>query len=273
MNPETVSCGGLPLAFAAGDREAAARIGRACERSVGLIARLWGLAPPPGTRVEVSTSWRGAVFHCAAWPWRPLLALSLPLWGPRARRMWSMAGGWTLRLGARTLVAVKPPRLVQSGDSRLGARIFVSGLDPEFKSELVACHELTHACTAPFHLPAWLNEGLAMVAADAYAGAKTVRSDTAAALAAAPAAPGSRRTPRLRPDDADAFVALYVRGYWRVRLLEETRPGLLRDLLAERRPGRWPERIAAALSLDPARFDSELDALAVARFASPPSGS
>jgi hypothetical protein len=48
-------------------------------------------------------------------------------------------------------------------DDFVGEFIFVEEKDTQTNVRHVTCHELTHACSAYLGLPAWLNEGLAVV--------------------------------------------------------------------------------------------------------------
>jgi hypothetical protein len=259
---ETLTFGDLKVFFSAPDRAAAELIGAAGETSANLIREYWGLVMPPDVRLYAMTSWQKPMFHAASWPWKLLLGVTLPLWGVRARRLWRIAGGWAQQLGRRRMVGVKPPRLIQTSDSTLGVRIFAPEPDMAHKVQQITCHELTHAATAHLKLPAWLNEGLAMLTVDHFAGQSTVKADTAAALTHAPDTPRSRRYPQ----DPDALVYLYVHGYWLTRYFEETQPGLLKGLLARRYPHAESEDRIAAYGMERAAFWRSLDETVVAYF-------
>ena len=124
------------------------------------------------------------------------------------------------------------------------------------KAQQITCHELMHAATAHLKLPSWLNEGLAMLTVDHFVGLPTVKTETAATLAHAPDTPRSRRYPQ----DPDALVYLYVRGYWLTRYFEETRPGMLKGLLIQRYPRvELEKRIATAYNSEHAVFWRGLD--------------
>ncbi len=78
------------------------------------------------------------------------------------------------------------------------------------------------------------------------------------------------------PKDVRVYVvnsswlrALYARGYWRTRYLEETRPGLLRDVLAQPRPHDWERTIATACQADDQSFWPALDAALTTHFDQP----
>ena len=265
---KTMAIDGLTLFFDPEEGEAAQIIGQACEKSVRLIHECWGLATPLDLRVYVMTSWLRPMLHAAPWPWRILLGAALPLWGLRAWRLWTVAGGWAQQFGRRRMVGVKPPRLIQSSDRSIGERIFAKQDDIDSKAQQVACHELTHAFAAHLRLPVWLNEGLAMVTVDRFMGWPTVKEGTLAALARSPGAVSSGRYPRFTTRDSDAIVYLYVRGYWLVRYIEETRPGLLKGLLTRRfRHDELENRVAAAYEMGREAFWRTIDGMVAARFA------
>lgn len=264
------------LVFDALDREAAGRIGVAAGEGLRLARERWGLRPRDGLQVHVMTSWPGFLFRAAPWSWRPWLFLSLPLWAGRVARLWRIAGGWTQRFGKRSAVGVKPPRLLREADRTLGKRLFLAEPDLEGKVRQIAVHETVHACSLHLRLPAWLNEGLAMAAVDDAAGKKTVRDDSLSLLV--PDGPGrragnesdDRRYPPPSRRGAEALLRVYAQGYWRVRFLEETKPGLLKELLPAKRRGReWLPAIADALGLAD-KSGSELDRLVVDYFSKQP---
>ena len=257
----------MTLFFEASDGEAAEVIGRAAEESIRLVRDVLGLAPGGDLRIYVMRSWPHFLLHSAPWPWRILLGLSFPLWAWRVSRLWRVAGGWMQRYGRRLAVGVKPPRLIQAADRSIGERIFVREEDMEEKIRHITCHEVTHACSARLKLPAWLNEGLAMYMVDRLLGKPTVRAGTAVSLAQAPARAQRRNHPAFSSRNPEEFIRCFVLGYWRVRFLEETRPGLLKKLLAEEyRPGQWREPLAAAFQLGPEPVWENLDLLAAAHF-------
>jgi len=258
---------GAVLFFAECDREAAEWIGRGAEEGLRLARAHWGLAPAGELRVHVMSSWPGFTFQSAPWTWRPLLALTLPLWAARMARIWKIAGGWSQRYGKRLAVGVKPPRLLQVGNHSPGKRVFLPEADKEEKARHMACHEVIHACSAHLKPPAWLNEGLSMYSVDLLLQKATVRPDTVSLLAKSPAPVQvaedprrrSRKYPAFSARAPEEFIRCFVQGYWRVRFLEETRPGLLKELLAaKRRPDEWLEAITSACNLSIASW-AEMD--------------
>ena len=164
------------------------------------------------------------------------------------------------------MIGVKPPRLIQTSDTSIGVRIFISELDVARKVEQATCHELTHAATAHLKLPPWLNEGLAMLTVDRFVGQPTVKAETVTTLAHAVDTLRLRQYPQY-PRDQDALVYIYVHGYWLTRYFEETAPGLIRDLLTQRHsPTKMEDRIATAYGEERGPFWHNLDRTVAAYF-------
>jgi hypothetical protein len=258
---------GLTLYFDAEEQEAAGWVRQACERSVRLLREQWGLAAPKDCRVYIMTSWLDFAFRSAPWPWKVLLALTLPLWAFRIRKLWPLAGGWAQSYGRRRAVGVKPPRLLQLADRRMGERIFIEEGTLDEKVQRITCHELTHAFTSHLRLPPWLQEGLAMVMVDRCFERPTVRPETLALLDPSPGRQSTRGDQKLRIEDEGASITLYARGYWLTRYLEETRPGLLKELLARRyRQDELEGQIASAYGKRPEEFWGEVDGVLSSHF-------
>ena len=263
---ESKEIDGMVLRYEPEDREAAGLIGKACGRSAALLQAYWGLQVPDDCVIYVMTSWQD-IFGVAPLSWKVLLGITYPLWGPRARRTWPFAGGWEQRMGKRCTVGIKPPRLMELSDGRMGERIFVPSAAVEEKVEFTACHELTHGFTSHLRLPSWLKEGVAMVAVDRFAGRPTVRGETLESVANPPAWAGARPDDRLRVGDPEAMVYIYVQGYWLTRYLDEAHPAVLKELLARRhRPDELEAKLAAACRLPPQGFWAQIDGVVVDHF-------
>ena len=246
MKSEPVA--GLRLFYDAEEQAAARIIAMACEKSVRLIRQRWSLAAPEDCRVYVMTSWPGFLFHAAPWPWKVYLALTLPLVARRASRTWPHAGGWFLPFGRRRAVGVKPPRLIQMANRGLGEQIFTQKRDLSETVQTITCHELVHAFTFHLRLSAWLYEGLATLAMEHYLDRRIVRKETLENLLHQVTADRRNRAKKLRVDEPQALVTLYVCGYWLTRYIEETRPELLKDLLLKRYKNKeFEEKVASAL--------------------------
>jgi hypothetical protein len=252
---ESESVAGLRLFYDAEERESARIVGMACKRSVALLQQRWGLATPGDCRVYVMTSWLGFLIHSAPWPWKVYLALTLPLVARRASRIWPYAGGWSLQFGRRRAVGVKPMRLIQVANRRLGEQIFTRDRDLSETVQTVTCHELVHAFTFHLKLPTWLQEGLATLAMEHYLDRRIVREETLENLSHPSLTPTSSATEKLRVDDPQALISQYVRGYWLTRYIEETRPELLKDLLSKRhRQKVFEEMVASVFGKDQKNF-------------------
>lgn len=258
---------GVELYFDAEEREAAELVGSACEQSVALIREQWGLELQGECRVYVMTSWFHFFLHSAPWHWRILL-MAVPLWTFQAWRTWPFASGWTQVYGQRRVVGVKPARLLPEPGQGAGARIFVREEDPNEYVRRTTCHELVHAFTAHLRLPNWLHEGLATVASDKIAGKPTVLESTLESLSR----PSREITPRKKRQvsarDPETLIYHAIRGYWVTRYLEETNPGLLRDLLARRYSHSELEgKLATDIGIKPEEFWRNIDGLVVSHFA------
>ena len=265
---ESRSVGNITLVYHPGEQETADLIAAVCERAVELTRATWGLEPPQECRIYVMTSWLGFVFQSAPWPWRLLLGATLPFWVLRVRRTWPYSAAWTQRYGRRVAIGVKPVRLLAQSDRSIGVRIFVEERDMGVNVQHVTCHELVHACSARLRLPTWLNEGIATVTVDRYLGRPTIRRETLELMKGflPKAAPPTYR--ELSRMGGEAITYHAVRGYWLVRYLEETHPGILRRMLSRRRDPRTIEReLATALGMEPQSFWRDIDDVVVDCFA------
>jgi hypothetical protein len=265
---ECLPVNGLKIYYQGLDRHVAELLRSASAGCLELLHESWGLTPPADCRVYLMDSWTGFVFHSAPWNWRILLALTLPLWGFYVRRLWRGAGGWTQGYGNRVVVGVKHPvALLQSGAPNPGERIFRKEVDIERKFQQIVCHELTHACTWRLKLPAWLNEGLAMLAVDRYCGEATLDLETLEILENPPPERPRRRSRRLDLEDIDSLVYAYVRSYWITRYLEATHPGLVKDLLAEAQPRQdLNAKIGAAMGIASGDLWTQINPVVVSYF-------
>jgi hypothetical protein len=259
----------FPIYYEDEEKEAARIIADAFDRSISLIDSLWGLVIPRDCRLYVMTSWAKFLFNSAPWGWKLLLGLTLPLWSIRVRRVWAVAGGWAQRYGKRIAIGIKPPRLLSKADTSIGSRIFHQEDDIEMKVQSITCHEVVHAATGHLKLPAWLNEGIAMVTVDRFAGRPTVKRETLAMLESLGEGkkPDSYRKVRIK--DEDQLVYLYVRGYWITRMLVDSQAEGLLDLLsAGYSSDEITVQIANLLDIQPDELWSEIDKRVLAIFQS-----
>lgn len=225
----------LSLFYEPEEIETARLVAAACERSVPLFQRRWGLSTPEDCQVYVMTSWLRFLFNSAPWPWKVYLALTLPLVVRKASSIWPYAGGWSLQYGLRRVVGIKPSRLIQIGNRSLGEQIFIQDRDADEMVQTVTCHELIHAFTSHLKLPVWLHEGLAMLAMEYYLDRRMVRFETLEILDEQVLANLNKGNGRLQVNQPQALVAQTVCGYWLTRYIDEARPELLKELLTERR--------------------------------------
>jgi hypothetical protein len=250
----------IPIISEPADRATADLVGSACPEALQLIQASWGLDAPQDCRIYVMTSWLSFVFQSAPWPWRILLAVTAPFWSFRARRTWPYSAAWTQRYGKRVAIGIKPPRLLAQSDKSFGVRMFVEEKDMSLNIRYVVCHELTHACSAQLRLPAWLNEGIATVTVDRFAGKRTILTATLNLIRDyQPKAPPPtyRALSQMR---GEAFVYHAVRGYWLTGYVEEKCPDFLQRKFARDWQANSIEReIAIELGLSPENFWSEID--------------
>jgi hypothetical protein len=258
----------IPITYDPAEQATADLIDGACTEALKLIRESWGLNAPPDCRVLVMTSWLKLIFKSAPWSWRILLAVTLPFWSFRARRTWPISAAWTLRYGQRVVIGVKPPRLLERSDKRFGARMFVEETDMPTNIRRVVCHELTHACAARLRLPAWLNEGIATVTVDRFAGKRTILAETLNLIRDyRPKAPPPTYRELARMS-GEAFVYHAVRGYWLTGYIEEKCSGFLkRKFSQDWQTGPLEAEIAIELGMKPESFWREIDVVVVDHFA------
>ena len=257
----------MDLFFPRGEEDAADLIEQAVVRSLAVISEKWGL-PRRRCRVYVATAWLPVVLHSTPRYLLPVGLLALPFWGPRIRRFWPAAAGWTQRFTRRPAVCIKPPWLLEKADRTVGEMLYVREQDPRKKVEHVTCHELTHALTAHLRLPAWLNEGVAMLAVDAYLGQPTVRPDSLYLLPSGGRQGAPEEYRKLLGMKLKGVAGLYARAYWTTRFLEEKHSALLRRLMTKRVSRHSIEKqVAAALGLRRRDLWKAIDRVVVDHFA------
>jgi len=267
---ETYSFDGLTLYFDSEEREAADLIRAACEKTVQLARSLWGLGVPHGCRVYMMTSWLRFAFHASPWPRKVLLALFMPFWAIRARKVWVFSGGWTLSYQKPPVAGIKPPWLMEKADKTMGRQIFVLETDMNVKTQHVTCHELTHALTGHLRLPAWLHEGIAMLTVDVFHGQPTVQPQTLEVLARVQHKTSPTDYQKLRYTDQHAVIYLTVRGYWITRYFAETHPDALKAVLSRRhQPDELLQVLSTALEIEPESFWQQIDDRVITYFNNP----
>ncbi len=261
---------GYWLYFEEQDRGTAEEACLALERTLAFANSRWGLKAPDHLYMVLMTGWWSYMMATAPLISRVSMMLLYPLWAGRVRRTWKFAGGWQNRFNRRCVVGIKPPRLIEVSDRSMGRRVYVDVPDVIEKMRHMVYHEVIHACAAHLRLPAWLNEGLAMLSVDDIVGRVTVQSATLETLDRGQALSKGRQVVKLDPD---TLVAHYVRGYWITRYFDETQPNLLRELLkGYLGRGGLETRLAEAAGLSRERFWLEIEGKVKAHFMANPPG-
>ena len=257
----------LQIVYEEEDAETAQLLQDVFGKTADILLSKWNLSLPQGTQVHVMRSWLRFPFHASSWPRKVLLALTLPVWAYRARKIWAFTGGWTLPYPRQPAIGVKPPSLLQTSDHSMGRRIFVEGMDESAKVQMITCHELTHASTAFLKLPAWLNEGLAMISVDEYFGCSTVQVETLSSVKKTQPKISPRGYRQLHRADKETLLYLYVRGYWITRFFDQQFPDVLTEVLSKRRhQNAFLNILADALNLKSKYFWQHIDDIVVNYF-------
>jgi hypothetical protein len=253
---------GLRIYFDEEEKDSADQLIMACEQSLEAISDTWQLPVPEDCRVYLLASWPRCVFLGAPLGSQILLGLTLPLWYRDFHTRWQYAGGWSQRYGTRQVVGIKAPHLIGETKDAIGESIFVTLVDPDQKYLSIVCHELTHACTAVLNLPAWLNEGLAMVTVDRCLGQGTVLPESLDLLGNQEDGDEPAERLNMKTQSREAIILLYVRGYWLTRYLEETQVELLENILEGKYAADEIEaRVSGELAVSPRSFWREADLL------------
>ena len=223
-------------------------IRHAIEDSVPVIEDLWGWRRPRRAKVVVWTDWMEGYRLGLPWYQRLLLPLLRKRIAAYGTRLWKVVGGITLRTRPPAAV-VKPPRLLNEADVRLGEKLFVRLGEITERVRAVTCHELVHAYANSQGLEPWINEGVAMLTVDRFFGFDTVKPQTIELLGAVDRPVRSYLAMHKLTDSE--LVKLYARGYWITRYLHETRPATLHALLHRGYGGRGRDRkLAKDLGID-----------------------
>jgi hypothetical protein len=258
---------GIVLNYASSEQETADAISGAIKKSLQLAKGTWGLGAPENCHIYVMTSPLSFVFRSAPWPWRILLAATLPLWIPRVARTWPYSAAWTQNYGKRIAIGVKSIQFLAQSERKVGTRMFIEENDPIARVEHVTCHELVHACSAHLKLPMWLNEGIATLAVDHYFEKQIIRQDTLDVL--------KEHTPKAPPPtykqmsrmDLDEIVYNGIRSYWLVRYLEDNLPGFLKKSLSEDHDfSAIDHEMAKQLGIKQKEFWDRIDEILVGHF-------
>lgn len=236
----------VTLVYEPAEQHDADVVKEAITRCSQVCLEVWGLKTPMDAWVVVMTDWE--MFLDVAMPanWQFQKWFIKRFQGSRFEQIWQVAGGWNQSFGKRVATGVKPGRLIEKADRRIGKKIFVKETEMDQKVFSVTCHELTHAFSDYLKLPAWLHEGLAMRTADLCMDKQTVLPETLNLLKDSM----KGRITRYDLQDENTLVLLYVRSYWLTRLLEaEKMETLKRWLQRPMRPTELEKQLASVIDL------------------------
>lgn len=257
---EKTTSDSFTLYFDRDERDSAETIEKYCQKSIRTITDTWGLKPPQDLQVYVMNTWPRCVFLGAPLTYQIILAVTMPLWYSRFNHLWKSAGGWAQRYGKRQVVGIKTSRLIEQSPATMGKEIFIELDDIEEKVTSIACHELTHAFTSHLSLPAWLNEGLAMVTVDQCLKKRTVKFETLDNLKASLGDNNPSEKIDLKSQNREQITRIYIRGYWLTRFLLESQPELLRSFLETPMSNQEVEsKIAEVYEVAQERFWEEIE--------------
>lgn len=264
---ESKAIGGILLLYDRPEQETAELIESACEKTLLLTRQLWGLSEPDNCQVIIMTSWSGFVFRSAPIIWRILLGVTIPFWVSRIRRTWPLSAGWTQRYGKRVAIGIKPARLLEQADRSVGLEMFVLEQDLNIHIQHVTCHELVHACSAHLRLPMWLNEGIATLTTDRFAGRQMIKESTLDMVREFMPKEGPPSYRQLSRMGWKGIAYHGSRSYWIVRYLEENHPGLIKEQFQrDLRGDEIEQAILQVLGFQRARFWEEVDSILTGHF-------
>ncbi len=264
---EKVTANGIVLVFPPVEHDIVEVIEGACDKTITLVKENWGLNLPEECHIYVMTSPTGFFFRSAPCYWKIILAVTVPLWYWRVRRTWPYSAAWTQRFGKRVVIGIKPNRLWEQSDRSIGQRIFVKEIDNNANIQHVTCHELVHACSVHLKLPAWLNEGIAVITTEWFKGESVVMPETLTLI--------KNYIPKVPPPTyyelsrmgKEAISYHGIRGYWIVRYIEEMCPGFFKSMFSLRRDTEILEReVAEQVGMKPDGFWGEIDDIVVNHF-------
>jgi hypothetical protein len=239
----------------------------ACEEAFRLTRDIWGLKPPKDCRIYVMTSWLGFIINSAPPKWKLSLLPTFPLWMPRIRRTWPYSAAWTQRYGPRIAIGIKPPRLIERSQRKIGSIMLVEEPDPDLNIRNVTCHELIHACSARLILPMWLNEGIALYGTERFSGKPSIRTETLRLIREHSPKEGPPSYSRLSRMRVEQIAYHDSRGYWLVKYLEETSPGFLKSLFdLHRYESELEEKIAEKLGIGKEDLWLKIDDIITGRY-------
>jgi hypothetical protein len=210
-------------------RETESLLGEACCRAVDFLQNSWQFAIP-NCQVYVTPRWQTIYLEQPPLVWKMMYRLGLSILKNRRERLetlWQRSAGWFQRYGKLNFIAIKPLAYFQMVRLEQSPLYKPMNAPQKFSNTLV--HELTHAFTAHLKLPLWLNEGVALLAAEQALGYGGLREGTLELLHNPRKSISYFKLPSLAGED---FFYHYAKGYWLTRYLEEK--GGLETLLKKR---------------------------------------
>lgn len=231
----TKKVGKIKIVYNDKEKKTADLVASACEKSLELAAEDWGLKAPNDCRIYVMTSWQGFILNSTPFRWKIMLFPTMPLWVPRIRRTWPYSAAWTQRYGTRIAIGIKPSRLIQKSDRKIGSIMTEEEKDPDRNIQNVICHELIHACSAHLILPMWLNEGIAILSSEHFAGKPIIRRETLHLIKDYTPKEGPPSYSALSKMETEDIAYQDSRGYWMTRYLDENHPDFLKEMLSMHR--------------------------------------
>lgn len=210
-------------------RDTESLLSEACCRAVDFLQSTWQFAIPQ-CHVYVTPRWQTIYLEHPPIIWKTAYKLGLSILKNRRERLealWQRSAGWFQRFGKLHFIAIKPLAYFQTINLQQSPLYKPMNAKQKFSNTLV--HELIHTFTAHLKLPLWLNEGVALLAAEQALGYGGLRETTLELLHTPRKTISYFKLPNLAGED---FFYHYAKGYWLTRYLEEY--GGLEPLLKKR---------------------------------------
>jgi hypothetical protein len=192
-------------------------------RALSIIEQRWALRLERHVLIEHTEDWWTTLEPHMTW----LERFGHRFVRARETALWQRSAAWFMRLHRIDAILIRSPRSPTANSIR--DRLFVL-TDEDTYLKWTICHELTHAVTKRLGLPFWLNEGIAMLTTDFYAGKPTILEATRQLKPV----PLLRTSAGLASRSSDFWLQQYAQAYWKTRFLFETQPEALRRALQAR---------------------------------------
>lgn len=212
------------------DEETESLLEAACCHAVDFLQNTWSLNIP-NCHVYVTSRWQTIMLEQAPLLYRNLTKAFFTVRPKRytlSDKLWSRSAGWFQRYGKLCLVAIKPLRDFEKMNLANSQLYTPMSHKEKFSNTLV--HELTHAFTGHLKLPLWLNEGLALLAAEKALGYGMLKRETLEYLMTPQRGSSYYQLAKLSDEK---FFYQYAKGYWLTRYLLEKHEDVLKQLLSK----------------------------------------